>query len=454
MRRFYGDSWVESAEGYAAPERVNQLSQPPGDRLGKSDIWSFGCILFNLYYGLPLFTDLDEVKQFAGLNQDLVLEPVNSQSGDGLFNWIKSTLRIDSESRPTAQQLGQRFYELLAVVTPSPERLSCDYLDPKYLLATDIPPNSLTHGTFEGLRRENLFHTTTLKHRVKTRAEKVFDAREFLLGPEHPLTIWIMNILAWIYYFEGPMNKAEMLFDDLIAFKKQMYGPEHRETLASMAGLAWTKALDPKSPDRAQTRFNDVRILQEKVLGAKHPDTMNTAAAFGRAILLDGYASMLRAATLEKSWLSSKLTESRKLAIVEERQNARRRVQEGFNLLDETYVNQRSIVGVTHRDTAETLSYLAWAYHLKGYTKQAAQLQSEVFAIQKEVLGMSSPETLYTLSEWGWRLIELGRPEGIQKLEEASERQKIVLGKSHYHTRSSLEGLKWAHKLYGKADQL
>jgi len=453
MRQFYGDGF-ESAEGYTAPERIDPLRQLHAVSFGKSDIWSFGCILFYFYYGIPLFADLDEVKQFVKLEQDIVMEPLQGQRENRpLFNWINCILRIDYESRPTARQRGQRFHELLAIATPSVEESSFDYLDSNYLLGTDIPPNPVCYGTFEGLRREDLFRPNSPKHRLKKRAEQVLEAREVLLGPEHALTVWSMKMLAWIYYFEGPFNKAVMLFEDLVTVGKRMYGPVHRETLASMAGLAWTTALDSRNSDQALTKFEQVRSIQEKVLGAKHPDTMNTAAAFGRAILLDGYKAFLGAANLEKSCLSSKFTDSAKMTMVEERKRGRRRVQQGFDLLEETYINQCSIIGVRHRDTAETLSYLAWAHLLKGNTKQSAQLQSEVFAIQKDVHGMSSPETLCTLSEWGWRLIELGCPEGTQKLEEAHERQKIVLGKSHHHTRSSLEGLNWANKLYGQRSE-
>jgi len=386
------------------------------------------------------------------------------------LNWIRPMLRIDYDIRPTARQLGQRFHELVAIVCPSadgvlvPEIVVADeFLHSKYSLSTDIPPNSSTQGTFEGLRREDLFPISSPRYRQRRlkRAEQIVTAREKLLGDEHPLTVWSMNVLAWIYYFQGPFKKGVTLFEDLVRFATRTRGLENRETLAAMAGLAWTMVLDPRNPDAAQPLFEQVRTLQEKVLGAEHPDTLNTTAALGREILLDAHRILLDAANLEKVWLSSKFPESQKQAqkeaMVEKRRHGRRRVQEGFDLLEETYRNQCKVIGLAHRDTVETLSYLAWAYLLKVDMKKAAQLQSEVFAVQKEVLGMSSPETLYTLSEWGWRLIELGRPAGIQKLEEAFERQKIVLGKSHGQTWSSMEGLIWAYDLYGpksKADKL
>jgi hypothetical protein len=463
MRRFFCDDF-DSAEGYTAPERISDVSQVPVDSLGKCDVWSFGCILFQLYDGRTLFWDREEVKKFAELKRDPeVPSSTESQGRDTLSKWIQSMLRIDYDRRPTARQLGQRFYELLAIVTQAADEASITspdgFLDSKYSLSTDIPPNSSAQGTFESLRREDLFPISSPKYRQRRlrRAEQILNAREALLGIDHPLTIWSMTVLAWIYYFEGPLRKGVTLFEDLVRFTTETRGVEHRETLAAMAGLAWTMALDPRNPDAAQPLFRKVRTLQEKVLGAKHPDTMNTNAALGREFLLDAHKILLGAVNLEKVCLSSKFTEHQKQEMVGKRQQGRRRVQEGFDLLSQTHRDQCVVIGLAHRDTAETLSYLAWAYLLKVDMKHAAQLQSEVFAIQKEVLGMGSPETLYTLSEWGWRLIELGRPEGIQKLEEAFERQTIVLGKSHSQTCSSMEGLIWAYDLYGpktKADRL
>ena len=202
MRRFYGDDF-NSAKGYTAPERISNVSQVPVDSLGKCDIWSFGCILFQLYDGQSPFQDREEIKQFAELKRDLELpSSTESQGRDTLSKWIQSILHIDYDRRPTARQLGQRFYELLAIVTQSADEVSISspdgFLDTKYSLSTDIPPNSSTQGTFENLRREDLFPISSPKYRQRRlrRAEQILNVREALLGVDHPLTIWSTTILA------------------------------------------------------------------------------------------------------------------------------------------------------------------------------------------------------------------------------------------------------------------
>ena len=466
MQRFCRDSSTFEVR-YTAPERIGQQPPPnPVNELGKCDVWSLGCILFEICYARPRFRDIHDVRHFAESNHhDPDINFTNNEVADVLRKWIISMLTVDCSLRPNVQQLGQRFNELITIITPFRAEIPLDcemkYINPKFSISTDIPPDPVTRGTFESLHRENLFPVQVPKYRKRRlrRAKQILAARTELLGAQHLLTVWSMTVLAWIYYMEGPFGDAVTLFQDLVDVSSRINGPEHRDTLAVNAGLAWTLA--QKMPDEARQVFHAVRTLQEEVLGPKHPDTLNTISGLGKEILMDAYTMFEEAAKIEEHLTettpSSKSIEPQKRAMVEKRKQGKKLLQQALELLEQISRDQSAIIGNKHRDTAETLSYIAWAYSLKGNKKHSAQVQSQIFAIQKEVLGMSSQETLFTLSEWGWRLIEIGQPEGIKKLEEAFERQKLVLAKSHKQTRSSRDGLIWAYSCFGqesKAEKL
>ena len=47
-----------------------------------------------------------------------------------------------------------------------------------------------------------------------------------------------MNNLAWLYMNQGKYDQAEPLYVACLAMRKEVLGDRHRDTLASMNGLA------------------------------------------------------------------------------------------------------------------------------------------------------------------------------------------------------------------------
>lgn len=81
--------------------------------------------------------------------------------------------------------------------------------------------------------------------------------------------------LAMCYYSDGRFDEAETFFRGVLESRTSMLGPEHPDTLKSMAKLALTH--------HAQSRFQESKTLgekamkaQKKVLGEEHLDTLST----------------------------------------------------------------------------------------------------------------------------------------------------------------------------------
>ena len=67
---------------------------------------------------------------------------------------------------------------------------------------------------------------------------QVMDIRKNLLGPEHQDTLRSMANLAMIYQNQGRWNEAEQLEIQVMDMRKKLLGAEHADTLISVANLA------------------------------------------------------------------------------------------------------------------------------------------------------------------------------------------------------------------------
>jgi len=68
--------------------------------------------------------------------------------------------------------------------------------------------------------------------------EETLATREELLGPNHPHTLTSRNNLAAAYYAAGRLNDAIPLFEETLTAQTQLLGPDHPDTLRSRNNLA------------------------------------------------------------------------------------------------------------------------------------------------------------------------------------------------------------------------
>jgi hypothetical protein len=63
---------------------------------------------------------------------------------------------------------------------------------------------------------------------------QVLELRKKVLGPEHPDTLTSMANLALTYSSQGRWAEAEQLEAQVLELRKKVLGPEHPDTLMSM----------------------------------------------------------------------------------------------------------------------------------------------------------------------------------------------------------------------------
>ncbi len=129
---------------------------------------------------------------------------------------------------------------------------------------------------------------------------RVLDARERVLGPEHPRTLTILADLASWTGHAGDPAAARDLFAGLLPVRERVSGAEHPDTLGARHELArWTGQAG--SPAAARDQYARLLPVRERVLGAEHPDTLWTRANLARwtgeagdpAAARDQYAGLL-----------------------------------------------------------------------------------------------------------------------------------------------------------------
>lgn len=140
---------------------------------------------------------------------------------------------------------------------------------------------------------------------------QIFQAREKLLGAEHPNTLMSMFRLAAIYSSLNRLNEAEKMGVQGLKTRKMILGAEHPHTLLTMANLAVTdKALDRLS--EAEELGVQVLKAYEKVLGAEHPKTLRGIASL--ALTSAKMNRLDETETLEVQALKGRKNDSRRRA--------------------------------------------------------------------------------------------------------------------------------------------
>ncbi|QEV21647.1 tetratricopeptide repeat-containing serine/threonine-protein kinase [Streptomyces alboniger] len=407
--RLTGTGIAMGTPHYMSPE---QISGEPVDQ--RSDLYSFGCVLYEIATGAPPF-DLEDAWAVLVGHRDTAPAPPRRHRGElpAYFERIVlDLLAKDPGDRPAdARELGRRIAEGSAtpsyvptVVTPPARRtgqpLSGEPRLPSWTrgmttghkasgasVLRTTPPDAAA-----GLTGEWIPRTDTRRTRTPRQPERPTPPPELIatLAGRHNAGLSLGRLGRWAE--AGEVHRA------VAAEREHALGPDHPDTLASRYEVGFTLSRTGRAAD-ALREYGRVAQGRERSLGPEHPDTL--AARQEMAYVLGQLGQHFEAHQMYTSVLA-----------------ARERT-----------------AGPDHPDTLRCRHNLAYNLSRLGRLEDSYRLAEQVAAARARVLGATHPDTLVTRYEVAYALGQLGRwPEALCTYREVADARVRALGADHPDT--------------------
>ncbi|KAK0619529.1 hypothetical protein B0T14DRAFT_479768 [Immersiella caudata] len=239
-----------------------------------------------------------------------------------------------------------------------------------------------------------------------------------VLGPEHPDTLTSMANLASTFRNQGRWAEAESLEVQAMEIRKRVLGPEHPDTLTSMANLASTYMNQGRWTE-AESLNVQVMEIRKRVLGPEHPHTLTSMANLASTYWNQG------------RWTEA---ESPDVQVMEIR---------------------KRVLGPEHPDTLTNMANLASTYMNQGRWTEAESLNVQVMEIRKRVLGPEHPDMLTSMNNLAFTWEGQGRlDDALDLIRQCVQLRQRVLGPSHPDTESSLSALHSWEETSGHRDSI
>ncbi|WP_153182758.1 serine/threonine-protein kinase, partial [Streptomyces sp. E2N166] len=458
--RLTGTGIAMGTPHYMSPEQIG------GDDVDRrSDLYSLGCVLYEIATGVPPF-DLDDAWAILIGHRDTEPEPPRTRRAElpaYLDRIILDLLAKRPDQRPDdARELGRRITAgraapayVPAVPAPrtrTPEPVGGRTALPYWthgmttgLKATGTGPRSTPPDPAAGLSGEWIprpadgeaaalapalapdersapapeevaalagRHGAGLSLGRLGRWEEagevhraVADERERLLGPDHPDT------LASRYEVAFTLSRTGRAADALRAYKRvaeariRVLGPDHADTLAVRQEMAYALGRLGRHTD-AHRVYTSVLAARERVMGADHPDTLrcrhNLAFNLGRL----------------------------------------GRPEDAHRMAREVAADRARVLGPEHPDTLVTRYEVAYELSRLDRWQEALVTYREVAEARESALGPDHPDTLAARYEIGISLGRLGRStEALALYQELIDDRTRAQGPEHPETLRARHGL-------------
>ncbi|MGW2829527.1 tetratricopeptide repeat protein [Streptomyces sp. NPDC001286] len=457
--RLTGTGVAMGTPHYMSPEQIggSEVDQ-------RSDLYSLGCVLYEIATGVPPF-DLDDPWAILVGHRDTPPRPPRSHRAElpaYLERIILDLLAKRPEQRPPdAQELGRRLglgrttpAYVPTVVTPQPVL---------------HPPGQRPAGT---PRLPSWTRGMTMGHKATGAGADAGppDAGAGLTGewiprpasarpgenaPEPPREPDPQTLAALAGRHNAGLSLARLgrwaeagdVHRAVAAERARLLGPEHSDTLASRYEVAFSLSRTGHAAD-ALREYKFVAAARTRALGADHPDTL--AARQEMAYVLGQLGRHFDAHQVYTAVLAARergmgadhpdtLRCRHNLAF-----NLSRlcRPEDSYRMARDVAAARARVLGPEHPDTLVTRYEVAYALGQLGRWQEALQTYLEVAEARSRALGPDHPDTLAARYEVGISLGRLGRSEDALALYRALiDDRTRVQGANHPETLRARHGL-------------
>lgn len=404
--RLTGTGVAMGTPHYMSPE---QISGSEVDH--RSDLYSLGCVLYEIATGAPPF-DLDDAWAILIGHRDTPPRPPRGHRAElpeYLEKVILDLLAKRPEQRPyDARELARRITAgrttpayVPTVVTPQPrlrpvEPLSREARLPSWTRgmttghkATGAGLRTTPPDAGAGLTGEWIARPAAGPAQLPVPSAPPHEAVTALAG-RHNAALSLGRLGRWAE--AGEVHRA------VAAERSRLLGPDHPDTLASRYEIAFTLSRTGRAAD-ALPEYTEVARARERVLGADHPDTL--------------------AARQEMAYVFGQLG----------------RHFDAHQTYTSVLAARERTMGPDHPDTLRCRHNLAFNLSRLGRLDDSYRMAREVAAARARVLGPSHPDTLVTRYEVAYALGQLGRwEEALGTYREVAEARAQALGPDHTDT--------------------
>ncbi|MER6129001.1 serine/threonine-protein kinase [Streptomyces sp. NPDC001795] len=404
--RLTGTGIAMGTPHYMSPE---QIGGDPVDQ--RSDLYSLGCVLYEIATGVPPFDRNDAWAILIG-HRDTPPEPPRSHRSDlpeYLERIILDLLAKRPEERPDdARELIRRigaartrsaYVPTMVAPAPTARQPSREPRLPSWTRGMTTGHKAAGTGLratppdgSAGLTGEWIARPTTSRPFQPVRAERPTPPPEAVgtLAGRHNAGLSLGRLGRWTE--AGEVHRA------VAAEREHLLGPDHPDTLASHYEVGFTLSRTGRPAD-ALRAYTHVARARERVLGPDHPDTL--------------------AARQEMAYVLGQLG----------------RHFDAHQVYTSVLVARERTMGPEHPDTLRCRHNLAFNLSRLGRLEDSYRMAHEVAEARARVLGATHPDTLVTRYEVAYALGQLGRwPEALETYREVAEERARALGPDHPDT--------------------
>ncbi|MEC4015490.1 serine/threonine-protein kinase [Streptomyces sp. H27-D2] len=431
--RLTGTGIAMGTPHYMSPEQIGGTQVDH-----RSDLYSLGCVLYEIATGAPPF-DLDDAWGVLVGHRDTEPRPLREHRPELPGSYERIVLDLlakDPADRPRdAAELSRRIASARALLgshagaADQETDLAAGLAgrsDP--VPATDPPQQRSARAAVPPAREEQLpswtrgMTTGSKASGAWTARPAPPDASAGLTGawtgpvdprqsavppgePERPTPPpEVLSVLAGRHNAGlslgrlGRWAEAGEVHRAVAAEREHALGPDHPDTLDSRYQVGFTLSRSGRAAD-ALREYGRVAAGRERVLGADHPETL--------------------AARQETAFVLGQLG----------------RHFEAHQVYAAVLASREQAMGPDHPDTLRCRHNLAYNLSRLGRLEDACRMAREVAAARARVLGAGHPDTLVTRYEVAYALGRLGRwPEALQTYREVAAARGQALGAEHPDT--------------------
>ncbi|MFD5231568.1 tetratricopeptide repeat protein [Streptomyces qaidamensis] len=405
--RLTGTGIAMGTPHYMSPEQIG------GDGVDhRSDLYSFGCVLYEIATGVPPF-DLDDAWAVLVGHRDTPPRPPREHRAElpeYLERVVLDLLAKEPGQRPDdARELARRISAHRAAPAYVPAVAAARPASGGPAIAGRLPSwtRGMTTGhkaTGTGLRTTPPDPSAGLSGEWIARpatgpvierpapVERPTPPTEVLtaLAGRHNAGLSLGRLGRWAE--AGEVHRA------VAAEREHLLGPDHPDTLSSRYEVAFTLSRTGRAAD-ALREYKHVAEARIRTLGADHPDTL--------------------AARQEMAYVLGQLG----------------RPFDAHRVYTSVLTAREHTMGPDHPDTLRCRHNLAFNLSRLGRLEDSYRMAREVATARARVLGPDHPDTLVTRYEVAYALGQLGRwPEALETYREVAEARGRALGPDHPDT--------------------